>query len=401
MFRKFLLGLGAITVAFHAHAEDPQWLMDARAREAGKISPQEIRSTDGWFSARVPAKSVGKIELSEGSYSVQLEVGAPSPLSCEVFPEGLDMADGLRRIFENIISQPGEGNTVEMHALESVDAGNWNEVPWLQANWLYRIFDGKDKLLGNARQYAFDKDGVGVYCGFSEFGYLKTTNEVVKSFASSLRFSKPSATPHYREILLWSMRGMNIGVSNTRYERDAEGDTRATVEMSLIFPVTGKATTFDSVRHEWVQPDGELINAVAVVSENGNMLSNLQLKPDDGKWVISGKSRGKEVAQSIPASTPPGSAIGLAFALRKLAARENPTGAEQQMWIWDGGDLLRLNQSRTRITGATAEGLVADYTLGKDNSKVTLDRKGAVLGMQMPMGPMTLEMRRVYTSGSF
>lgn len=401
MFRQFLLGLGAATLAFNAHAEDPQWLRDARAREAAKTSVREIRSTDGWFTARVPAKSVGNIELSEGSYSVQLEVGAPSPLSCEVYPDGLDMADGLRRIFENIISEPGEGNTVEMHALESVDAGNWNDVPWLQANWLYRIFDGKDKLLGGARQYAFDKDGVAVYCGFSEFGYLETTNEVVRQFAGSIRFNKPAAPAYYREILTWSMHGKNIGVSNTRYERDADGDTRATVEIAMLFPVNGKATTFDSVRHEWVQPDGELINAVAVVSENGNMVSNLQLKPDDGKWVISGKSRGKDVAQAVPENTPPGSTIGLAFALRKLAARDNPAGAEHQMWIWDGGDLLRLNQSRARITGVTAEGLVADYTLGKDNSRVTLDRKGAVLGMQMPMGPMTLEMRRAYVSGSF
>ncbi len=401
MFRKFLLGLGAVTLAFNAQAEDPQWLKDARAKEGAKISLHEIRSTDGWFKARVPAKAVGAIELAEGSYSLQLDVGAPSPLSCEVYPEGLDMADGLRSNFENIIREPGEGNTVEMHVLESVDAGNWDDVPWLQAHWLFRIFNGKDKLLGGARQYAFDKDGVGVYCGFSDFGYSKTTAEVVKTFATSLTFNKPAAPAYYREILVWTLRGMNIGVTNTRYVRDADGDTKSSVEMALLFPVNGKASSFDAVRHEWVQPGGELINAVAVVGENGSMASNLQLAFQDGKWIITGKRLGKEVANPVPADTTPGSAIGLSLALRELAAREKPVGAEHRMWIWDGGDLLRLNQSRAKITGVTADGFVADYTLGKDNSKVTLDRKGAVLGMQMPMGPMTLEMRRAYTSGSF
>jgi hypothetical protein len=340
--------------------------------------------------------------LSEGSYSVQLDVGAPTYLSCEIFPDGIDRASGLTRIFGNIIAQANEQQKVEMHVLQSVDAGNWEDVAWIQADWRYRVFDGKDRLLGGARQYSFSKQEVGVYCGISEFGYSRTTREVVKALASSLTFQKPVVPSYYSEILVWSVRGMNVGVTTTRNERDADGDTETSLDVSMLFPVGGQAMSFDSARREWVRPGGELINAVNVLVENGDMNTNLRLDPKDGRWVVSGESKGQKVEKALPANAQPGSTIGLTLALRNLVTRDQLVGAEHVMWIWDGGDLLSLNESRTKITGVTAnKQFAADYRLGKDKSKVTLDRAGAAIAMQMPMGSNTLEMRRVYTNGSF
>jgi hypothetical protein len=398
---RTLLGIGALSFTLNVQAGDPQWLKDARAKEAPKISVREIKSTDGWFRARVPANLVGNIELSEGSYSVQLDVGAPSPLSCEVFPDGMDVADGLKRIFANIISDANSQQKVETHALESVDAGNWDDIAWLQATWIYRVSDGRDKLLGGARQYSFDKDGVGVYCGISDLGYSNTTSNVVRALATSLTVAKPAAPAYFTEILVWSARGMNIGVTKTRYERDADGDTQSSVDISMLFPVNGKAISSDGLRREWVRPDGELINAVAVMVEDGNMTANLRLDPRDDRWVISGKRHGKDVEKMLPENSRPGSGIGLSMALRQLVARPSPVGAEHLMWIWDGGDLLGLAESRTRITRSTGLEFIADYQLGKDKSTVTLDRKGAATAMQMSVAGMTLEMRRVYVTGSF
>ena len=43
-------------------ADEPKWLKDARAREAKAMKPVELKSKDGVFKARIPAKLVGTIE---------------------------------------------------------------------------------------------------------------------------------------------------------------------------------------------------------------------------------------------------------------------------------------------------------------------------------------------------
>ena len=84
-------------------ADEPKWLKEARAREAKLAAPAEINSKDGWFKFRAPGKVANAIEKVEGSYSVEFDLGTQAPVQCEVFPEGVDLANGLRVTFENAI----------------------------------------------------------------------------------------------------------------------------------------------------------------------------------------------------------------------------------------------------------------------------------------------------------
>src|SRR5687768_15264359 len=81
-------------------AEEPPWLKEARAREGTTIKPVNLKSKDGWFKARVPAKVVNSIEMSEGSYTVELEFGGGTNMLCEVYPKGIDLANSLRITLE-------------------------------------------------------------------------------------------------------------------------------------------------------------------------------------------------------------------------------------------------------------------------------------------------------------
>src|SRR5262245_12961358 len=83
-------------IASIAEAQEPKWLIDARAREAKPMPAREIKSKDGWLTAKLPAKAVSEIEKVQGSYTLELDIGADTTAYCEVVPGGVDMADIIR-----------------------------------------------------------------------------------------------------------------------------------------------------------------------------------------------------------------------------------------------------------------------------------------------------------------
>src|SRR3954464_2711144 len=113
------LALWLISVA---HAEEPRWLKDARAREAKVTASIAFKSTDGWLSGRVPAK-VGDIVKEPDSYAITLDIGAEGPIQCEVVPGGFDIADRMRRSLEATLKRLEEAQgKVEARQMEFTDA---------------------------------------------------------------------------------------------------------------------------------------------------------------------------------------------------------------------------------------------------------------------------------------
>ena len=107
-----------------AHADEPQWLKDARAREGKLISPREVVSTDKWLKASLPAKVKGKVEKSENSYLLEIDIGAPSSLYCAVVPDGFDLANMMQASLDASLEEAAAAQgKVEQRQLEGVDSG--------------------------------------------------------------------------------------------------------------------------------------------------------------------------------------------------------------------------------------------------------------------------------------
>ena len=155
-----------------------------RARATCK--PAEIKSKDKWFKAKVPAKVVGDIEKVEGSYTVELNIGSDQPVYCEIMPEGFDMADMIRRNLEFTMGQVAEAQgKVEARSLESIDAGVFGNVPYLQTQWLYRVNDGTAQRLGGFKQISMEKNDKGIYCAHVDLGYTQSFAALAKAFAET------------------------------------------------------------------------------------------------------------------------------------------------------------------------------------------------------------------------
>jgi hypothetical protein len=395
----------ALLCTFAGHADEPQWLKDARARESKHVQAREFKSKDSWFKAKVPAKSVGAIEKAEGSYTVTLDIGGESPIYCEVVPDGFDMADMLRRTLDITMTQVEETQgKVEMRAIERVDAGAYGAVPYLATSWIYRVNDGKAPRVGGLKQISMSKNGHGMYCAHVDLGYAKTFEAVAKGLAETLETSGPAPAPYYQEIATATLGGMKVGVLVSTLERDADGDTKAEQVTSMLLPgLEGAVQSQDTIQKEFIRPDASMINAISVNSSNGELTINLALKSKDDVWVIEGDVQGKAVSERLKSDAEPGTWVAQALGIRKLLANADALGKEHSIPMWVSADPVKLTDARTKVVAKVDDGRYSGVgTIGAIVGSLTIDKaSGMTIDASFQIGAQIVKMERVYVSGSF
>lgn len=404
MSKRVLIGLSVLFATFTQAAEEPQWLKDARAREGKPVPAAALKSKDNWFKAKVPAVVVGDIEKIEGSYTIEFDIGGEQAAYCEIVPDGFDLASMLRRTLDITLEQVEKAQgKVEARSIESIDAGLFGEVPYLQTQWVYRVNDGKVPRLGGLKQISMEKGGQGIYCAHVDLGYVKTFNSVVKALAESFESTTAATTPYYLEVAVASGLGMKLGIQITTLERDADGDTKSQQSSALLIPgAEGAIHSQDSVSQEWIRPDASLINATHFIASDGELVTSLNLKTDEGTWFIEGDHKGKKLAEKLKPDAQPTSWVAQALGLRKLLATPNPVGVEHSMPQWLSHDPTRLIDYKTKVLGKLGDKqFSALATSGDLKAKVTIDKAtGMIATAEIDIGrPITME--RIYLKGSF
>jgi hypothetical protein len=389
-----------------AIAEDePKWLRDARAREGKSLKPVEIKSKDGWFKVRTPGKLVNSVDKVERSYSIELDVGGDARVYCEVFPEGIDLGNALRLTLDNAIKdiEASQGK-IEFRGLEHSDAGAHGPVPYIQLSWLYRVTAPDGARLGAFKQFVMEKGAHGVYCSHNDLGFTRTFDAITRAFAETLETQEAAAAPYYVEIASASMSGVKIGVLALTLERDSDGDTRARQLTSMLIATEdGVVTSQDSTHINWIRPDGSLINAANTSVANGELESNLGLKPYGDWWLVEGEIQGKAVKTKLPDGSQPGNWVAQARELRALMSNPDAVGREHTMGIWVAEDPEKLTIAKTKLLARqgddrfTAHGefgsVIADLVLEKSTGMTPV--------ADLKIGPITFRMERVFASGSF
>ena len=324
-------------------ADEPQWLLDARAKEGQLIEPHVVTSADKRISFSVPVALSGSLKQDKGSYEALFTLGPQAAADCEILNSDVDVAALLRETgrttFSDVI-QKAQGK-IEQRAVERIDAGVAGATPYLSVVWLYRVNDGKVAKLGGLRQYAATKSGHAIYCALNDLGYAKTFATVVRALIESLKTKDDSEVPYYSEVSVATVRDMRIGYTEITMRRDKDGDTKC-VDTTVILTTTGADAlqSRDSVHVEWVKPDGTLINGSRITSSNAEIDMDLALKQGDGgSWQVEGKFKGKDVKETIAAGEP-GTWLSQTHLLRTLLAKEQPIGA--------GGVRKRVAGSRSR-----------------------------------------------------
>jgi hypothetical protein len=396
-----------LAVTLPVAAQEPAWLTEARAREAKEMKPVKLKSEDGKFHATVAAKlQTKKIEEVEGSYTLTFDIGAPNPLDCELYLDGIDVGTQLREVPSNTFSylEQSQGK-IEAKAIESTDAGVIGEWPFLAANWIYRVKDGEDLRVGALQHVVAEKGDVSISCQFVALGYSKTIHRVMTSLLNSLQFVDAEPSPYFTETAVVEIAGKPVGVSRVEMTRDSDGDTQMNNELAMLVVMPdGSPSSQDTISVQWIRPDGELINAVHVEVENGELSTDLRLVMKENAWHVTGTFKNKEFSAQISGDQEPESPIGQAYALKKRLAATGAIGSQLQSMRWTpSADPSRFLKTTTTISKDLGNGhfAVLDSLAGMNIDYVAEAATGNAVSATVSMGPAEMKMRSVHKSGSF
>jgi hypothetical protein len=405
MFKLVVVAISLSWCASAFGAEEPQWLKEARAREGKPIDAREIVSKDGAFKARLPAKLVEAIVIDQGSYSVELDADAGSSIYCEVYPEGIDLANTLRGSFENSMRAANESQgKVEARALEVSDAGAIGTIPFISTGWLYRAkAEDNTARVGALKQFVMEKNDFGVYCAHNDLGFTQTFARVTRAFAQTLETKTVVTAPYYVEISTATVSERKAGVAIVSLERDSEGDLKARQTLSMLIPSGESAISQDTTDIAWLEPDGELINALHVDVSNGEMDSRLALKWEQDEWVVDGEVQGKAVKTKLPKGSEPGSWVTQAHQVKALLAEPNPVGKEHSIGMWISANPDKLTTATTKILAKQGEQhFTALGDIGGMRANLKIEKSsGMASAADLKAGPISIKIDRVYVNGSF
>lgn len=409
MSRLGLLWISALCASLAGCAStpaEPQWLIEARGREAEPLASQTIGSQDRFFRASVPARLMAPVQVQDGVYHARLDVGADAPVDCWVYRESLDPASSLAllsdRTFEAIGENMGE---VDYKQIDGMDAGALGSRPFLALDWMYRLRSGTSSQVGQVKHLVADAGVGSLYCQHNEVGYEETFRRVVGAFVEGIRYGGKSASqPYFSQISTMSIKGMRVGVEHTTLTRDRDGDTRVDVRTSLLLPVNRDTLqASDSFGVEFVEPDGDLINQVHVESTNGEVVTHLRLEnQSDGNWQVEGTFQTKPLSAPIEAGAQPTSWLGEALALRRSLADEG-IGSRISLRRWvPGADPSRLlDETLTIERQLNRERFGAKLVMAGLEADLVVDRRGSVASASIDMGAGSVDVERVYMGGQF
>ena len=402
-----LLGLALLLGPCISTAMDaePQWLLDARAKEGQLIAPHLVTSVDKRMSFSVPAALSGALKESKESYEAFLTLGPAAVADCEILNSSIDVAALLRQAARLSFSGPIEKaqGKIEKRMVESTDAGVVGATAYLGAVWLYRVNDGTGVKLGALRQYAAARSGHGIYCALNDLGYAQTFEKVVHALTDSLKTADDEEEPYYSEVSVATLRGMRVGYSSLAMRRDKDGDTKS-VETTTLLISNGSEdlNTRDDIHVEWVRPDGTLINSKRIVSNNGEIEMDLALKQGEGtNWHVDGRFNGKDVKESISGGVP-STWLAQTKLMRNLLAKENPVGAEAAQSEWLEVDPGRFTDTRVKVLAAVDVNTYSvRETVGGSSADLVVDRAtGQATRGTVQVGPVEIQIQRIFVRGS-
>lgn len=405
MTSRWLVAALVFCVGSAGAASEPKWLQDLRAREGTPTAPQVVRSDDGWFSTKVPAKLASKVVPYDGSYSVGFELAPDIVANCEVIKDGFDLASLVSQTadstFEELAKEQGK---IVAKAVERTDAGHIDGDAYVALDWVYTAETKEGVKVGSLKQVGAIHGEHGVYCFQNDVGYSRSFEALVNAFVGSLEIKEPAVPAAvYEDISVVRLAGLKVGVVTSRIARDSEEGFKAVQVSAMLLPVTPDTLrTQDTYTVQFVGNDGAMINAAQIVATNGEIESNLELKPrEEGGWEVSGKHKGKDISGTLEASPMPASLLQQAQNRKALLARPDPVGAESTEWQWLSADPLKLTESKVRIVGAAGDGLFkARESIGSVQADTILERaSGMIQQADIAMGPNTMVIERVHARG--
>ena len=377
----------------------PDWLKEAMGKETRRPKFRKIEAPDGSFVSKLPGKHDAPSAFDGGWY-FSSDIKAGSPLECYIWNESLDLASLTSYLANTSIESLAETHgTVSERTVFHTDAGEIAGVPYLALEWFYLIQGDEQALAAFTKVRAAVKGDIAFACSHSYLGYRETFEKAFAEFVSNAVYEKTSPTPYYEEITKVDMGEFGTGVAHTQYTVDEAGDLKMyLLDASITAVDSSTIITSDSYTISFSQPDGTLINAHSIGVENGEVTSQLSLeRGENDMWVSSGTLQGKEISTEIDGTLRPASELEQIALAKDLFAGEE-TSASALIWAAEVDPTRFIETTITRDDADVARQAI--LTLGPLSITGRFDDHGNMRDAEMAIGPVSVEMHRLWSNGS-
>jgi len=367
--------------------EPPVELRTLMQRELELPAAAPVASADGAVRARVAGRLVGEFERTpDHTYFGRFDIGARSPVECHVFDEEKDPATTLVKMSENVFDPATTQRKIDRREIFAIDASHAGPHPYLGLDWLAK----SGGVSYQVKQKFATRGNRSLYCLHDETGYASAFDRFFAGFVSSLEVDEEVA-PIYRDVVVVSIGGQEVGYQAMSVTRDADGDYRAHTQGATIIPAAAdQAMASDDQSVEFSRADGSVINQVWA-SSDGKDLTQLDLRRKDGVWSVTGKMQGKSVSERFEAKLTSGVQENR---LMMGVARGELGEQRYARWLGTLSPGKALDHVMTR-SGASSVHVAA----GPAKVDVEVDERAPKRGV-LHMGRLEMVMQRVYVDGN-
>jgi hypothetical protein len=364
-------------------------------RELEPLPPLAFRTPKG-VRGKVEAKSAPEVKADEGVEVLSIPIGTEQPVVCTIFEDRIDAAGTIWQATQ------GFAESVEILQLRPAEvvAVAGNAILFTQA--VYRVKTDKGWMAGLVELAVHPHETHSLLCVHDEPGYSATFRRIVKGLAGSMTSDHEDtrAKGRFAEVLAIRIASMAVGYSErVIWPREDGGRTSITWNAQVLPRSPTEIVAIDSVQREESDARGLLLSATHVRVQNGEVESSFTVtRGEDGKtFRYQGEKAGKKLEGTFQSKA--GLATELWFARKFDAKRGFGPKAEVRHQAWSSGsNPTTATPIACRKDPAGARR--ARMTLGPISLAGELDDHGLFRTAEMPIGPATLVLDRLWTRGA-
>ena len=377
----------------------PDWVQEGMAKEVRKTKLRDVEMPIDTISAKLPGKPGVAQAIDDGWY-LNSDIKAGSLLECYVYTTGLDLASLTNILAENSIAAVIQTNGAEIGPREiyDTDAGVVNGLPYLALEWIYTMSANEQTMVGFTKVRAAVKGDFAFACVHNYLGYRKTFAKAFSDFTENVEYEATTPAPYYEEVAKLDYNDIGAGITYFSFTEDSEGHIKTYTTEASIMPVSASTImTSDSIIISYTSLDGELINSRSIGVQNGELISNLSLmRNEDGDWVSGGTLQGKEITSVLDGTVSPTSELRMITTARDLFAGDE-TAVTLDAWVPTVDPTSFLQTIFTRDDAEVAG--QANVSMGPINYVGQFDEYGSLTTAAMTVGPMTINIERLWSRG--
>jgi hypothetical protein len=272
---------------------------------------------------------------------------------------------------------------------------------------LYTMDSERGRLVGMTKSSVTVKNNRMLACTHNDVGYTETFARIFEKFVSSAKLPEVERSPYFEEILLTEVNGSRVGFAHVRYftdegadpEAEEAFDTRIEHLTSMLVPVSAETVNSDdSSTVTWSRPDGTIITAYSASSENGEVITDLQLRRNEnGDWVSYGTFRGNEFEETLDAGVEPLSDMGQSR-VASILLQSSDSIAEFPLWVADADPSQFMAGRITLDDDADAGSALVE--VGAVSMQTQYDDRGRLKRGTIQTGGASLMLSRTWSRGN-